>query len=274
MILGRRRALLRRRDAANGAVVRWWRDLEARSARLLWRGIVIHVDLSLLALHIGLLGILVNVVGLLPSHWVIDRIEAWLSSRHRSNDWLHILLRLLIHGEAGSDWRGSKLLLHLTTHIAQIHALELLCGSLNVDELLLQSLLLFCQIHIRSDQLSIQIWIHLFLAMLIDMNLGRGEDLLRQRVHLAVVVAELLGGERGADGSLRSSISRPSILLIVRVDAAVKASVLELSWWRRWRIVGRVRRLGSCSQSRKQVRATGSRCRSAIILIRPGRRFE
>jgi hypothetical protein len=109
-----------------------------------------------------------------------------LSARDWSDDRLHVALDLLLLIQVlWGDWWGSKLL-HLVA--TQVHALELLSGCLNVDELLLQSLLLLCEVHVGSYQLSIQVWVHLFLAVLINKDLRRSKNLLWNGVHLSISV--------------------------------------------------------------------------------------
>jgi hypothetical protein len=100
-----------------------------------------------------------------------------LSTYHRCDDWLHLVLDLLLLVKVlWRDWRRSKLLLHLVSH-SQVHALELLGGSLNIGKLLLEALLLLRKVHVGSYKLSIQVWVHLLLRVLINVNLRWSKDL-------------------------------------------------------------------------------------------------
>jgi len=229
---------------------------------LRWR-IVDRLLHDLLVHVLVLLCALVHEVALLSSDWVVVRIDSRLSTHHWCDYWLHLVLDLLllIH-VLWCDRRRSKLLLHLVSQ-SQVQSLELLGSGLHVDELLLQTLLLLCEVHVGSYQLSIEVRIHLFLAVLINEDLGRCKRLLRNGVHLTIavhlVISILL---LGVAGSFRSTIT-----LFVRINACTKPSImLQLGGWSR-----RGERAGSgglwgCSQTCKQVRPGGARCRSTIVL--------
>jgi hypothetical protein len=136
-----------------------------------------------------------------------------------------------------------------------------LSSCLDIDELLLQTLLLLCKVHVGSYQLSIEVWVHLFLAVLIYEDLGRCKWLLWNRVHLAIVhrvVSLLVGVERG----LWSTIA-----FIVCIDASCQSSVMmQLSGRGRRRERAGGGGLWCCSQTCKQVRPGGARGRSTIVL--------
>ena len=284
--------------SAGGA---WWRrNLEARSAGLLW-DVLLHEHLGVLINGLTLVLLLllrvldrhalVDVVGLLASERVIDRVKPSLGAWNSSNNWLHLLLKVLnlllvllvllpIHGITRSNWWSSKvlrlLLLH-AVHSVQVHALELLSCGLNIDELLLKTLLLLGQIHVCSDQLGVQVWVHLLLAVLVDVNLWWSKNLLRKRVHLAVAVIiaiallvlslPLLLAESRTDRGLWSTVAHALVLLVVIVNAGLKSAVLRLSWWSgRWREVAGSGRLWSGPQTRKQVRTASAWSWSTIVL--------
>lgn len=248
--------------AAGGAW--WWGDLEARSAWLL-RDVLLHehfcvlvdglaiVLLLLLLLSVLLCHVLVNIVGLLASERVVDRVKTSLGAWNSGDNWLHLLLKILnlllvllillsVHGVARSNWWSSKVLLLLllhAVHSVQVHALELLGRGLNIDKLLLKTLLLLGEIHVRSNQLGVQVWIHLLLAMLVDVDLRWSKNLLRKRVHLTVAIVAiallvllltLLLRESRADRGLWSTIAHALVLLVVIVDAGLEPTVLGLSW--------------------------------------------
>ena len=280
----------------------WWRDLEARSSGLLW-DVLLHEHLGvlingltvvlLLLLSVLVRHALVDVVGLLASERVVDRVKPSLGAWNSSNNWLHLLLKVLnlllillvllpIHGITRSNWWSSKVLLLLlllllhAVHSVQVHALELLSCGLNIDELLLKTLLLLGQIHVCSDQLSVQVWIHLLLAMLVNVDLWWSKNLLRKRVHLAVAIVAvallmlllpLLLAESRTDRGLWSTVAHALVLLVVIVDAGLESAVLRLSCWSgRWWEVAGGGRLWSGSQTRKQVRTAGAWSWSAIVL--------
>ena len=177
---------------------------------LRWR--VVH--LSNLSFHVlVLLRAVVYEVALLSGHGVVIRVNTRLGTHHWSNDWLHMVLDLLllVHVLRG-DRRRSKLLLHLVSH-SQVHALELLGSSLDIGKLLLEALLLLCKVHVGSYKLSIQIWVHLILRVLINVNLGWSKDLLWHLIHLAIsaglTVSVLEAGSLGA-----------TVILLLGVDAS------------------------------------------------------
>lgn len=211
---------------------------------------------NLLVHELSLLGALVHEVTLLAGRRIVVRINSRLGSHHWCDDWLHIVLDLLllIH-ILRCDRRRSKLLLHLVSH-PQVQTLELLSSCLDIDELLLQTLLLLCKVHVGSYQLSIEIWVHLLLAVLINEDLGWCKRLLWNGVHLTIM--QLVG----VNGSLGSTI-----VLFVRIDASCKSSVML-------QLGGRGRRgecaggggFWRCSQARKQVRPGGARCRCTVVL--------
>lgn len=138
--------------------------------------------LNLLVHVLGRLSAVIHEVGLLSSGRVKIRVDARLSTNDWCDDWLHALLELLLLVRLRSDGRSNELLLSHT----QAHALKLVCSSLNAHELLLETLLLLGEVHVGSDQLSIQVRIHVLLELLIDLNLWWGEDLLWNRVHLTL----------------------------------------------------------------------------------------
>lgn len=250
------------------------------------------VVLLLLLLLLGVLTrhVLVDVVGLLASERVVDRVKTSLSSWNSGDNWLHLLLKVLnlllillvllsIHGISWSNGWSSKVLLLLllhAVHSVQVHALELLSRGLNIDELLLKTLLLLGQIHVCSDQLSVQVWIHLLLAMLVDVDLWWSKNLLRKRIHLAVAVVAiallvllltLLLAEGRTDRGLWSTVAHALVLLVVIVDAGLEPTVLGLGWRSRWWWeVSGGGGLWSGSQTRKQVRTAGAWSRGTIVL--------
>lgn len=233
----------------------------------MWRRIILVARLLLVVRVSLLLRVLVHEIRLLSGDWIVDRVQARLSSHHWSNYWLHVVLDLLlVHAHVGSDGRGRELLLHVLAHLAQIQTLKLLSSGLNIDELLLKTLLLLCKVHVGGNQLSIQVRVHLILASFVDMNLGRSEDLLRQRIHLTVVVSSL-SREARSSRRLWTAICGSSILLVVRIHAVLKTgTVLKLGRRSGGRECAASSRLWSRSQARKQVRPAGSRSRSTITL--------
>lgn len=148
----------------------------------LWHDLLIHIDI--------LLRTVVHEVALLSGHGIVVGIDTRLSTHNWSDDGLHVVLDLLlVHAHIlWGDRRRSKLLLHLVSH-AQVHALELLSSCLDVHELLLQTLLLLCKVHVGGHELGVEIGIHLLLTVLINKDLWRGKNLLWYRVHLAVVIS-------------------------------------------------------------------------------------
>lgn len=249
MILGRRLGLLWRANASgkHRSIRLWgWGDLESWGIRLLRRRVV--GGLRHLVVHVlGLLRALVDKVALLTSHRIVARVDTWLRTHDWRDDWLHgaLDLLLLIHVLWRDGWR-SELLLHLISH-TQIHALELLSRSLDVDKLLLETLLLLSEIHIGSNQLSIQVGVHLFLAVLINVDFRRSENLLRGRIHLAVVhlvVSTLLAGKDGRFW--------PTVISLVSINACSKPGImLQLRRWCSRREVTGSGGFWCCPQARK-----------------------
>lgn len=221
MVLRWGRTLLGRADASGESRcirLRRRRDLESWSTVLLRRRVVGRLLNNLLHVLVLLLA-LIHEVTLNTSHRVVVRVDTWLA-HDWSDDRLHVVLNLLLIHVLWSDWWSSKLLL---LH-AQIHALELLGGCLNVGKLLLETLLLLCEVHVGSYQLSIQVWIHLLLTMLVNQNLGRCENLLWYRVHLIVgVVIDL-----AIPVSLTKVVGRlgSAIRFLLGIDAASKTGVV------------------------------------------------
>lgn len=270
MILWRRLRLLRWADASceRWSVRLWrWRDLESWGTVLLRRRIIGRLLDNLLLQILVLLGTLIHKVGLLARHGIVVRENTWLSSNHRGNDWLHVGLDLLLLVHVlWSDRRSRELLVHLTSH-TKVHSLELLSSCLDTHELLLKSLLLLCKVHVGSNQLSVQVWIHSFLAVLINEDLRWSKNLFRDRVHLTVVVdthlvvvvSILLAKEIGCLWS--------TVCLSVCINASTQADVmLLLGWWSSRREGARSSRLWCSSQTCKQVRSRCSRRRSTIVL--------
>lgn len=160
---------------------------------LRWRVVGTLLNLLIHVLWV-LLSAVVHEVALLTSHGVIVRVNARLGAHHGGDDWLHVVLDLLLLVHVlWSDWWSGELLLHAGV---QIHALELLSGLLNTDELLLETLLLLCEVHVCGDQLGVQVGVHLFLTMFIDVDLRWRKDLLCNWVHLLrwVLVVVLRAG--------------------------------------------------------------------------------
>ncbi len=203
-----------------------------------------------------LLRTLIHEIGLLTSHGIEVGVYTWLSTNDWSDDWLHAvlhLLRLLLVHILRRDGRGRELLLHLACH-TQIHALELLSSCLDAHELLLESLLLLRKIHVGSNQLSIQVWIHRFLTVFINQNLRRRENLLWNRIHLTIVVDTHLIISILLIGEMRCLGSTVCLLLCI-IDITLSDVVLLLRGRSGRRESAGSSRLWSRSQACEQVRS-------------------
>jgi hypothetical protein len=113
-------------------------------------------------------------------------------------------LELLIV-EAGAWADGRLVLLPNRRHSpAKVQATKLLGCSLDVEQLLLKSSLLLCEILVCGEKL-IQILIHVFAGFSVDLNRWRCKDMLWKRVHLPsrdVVAALCMTWEIGPSRSL------------------------------------------------------------------------
>ena len=211
-----------------------------------------------------LLGSLIHEVALLTSHGVVDAINAGLVG-HRLDDRLQPVLQLLIvKTHAGCYWRYRRLdvSLLLAEVVIDVHLLELLSSGSNVDELLLQTHLLLCQVLVGSHELSVQIWIHLRVT-LISYNRYRWgcQNLLGEGVHLTIAAHAVAvvgaAGKIGASGRLWHATAR---LYILRssISAALEPKVLLDQGWRSGS--GERGRFGCSSEACQEVGAAGSGC--------------
>ena len=91
---------------------------------------------------------------------------------------------------------------------AKVQATKLLGCSLDVEQLLLKSSLLLCEIGVCGEKL-IQILIHVFASVSVDLNRWRCKDMLWKRVHLPtrdVVAALCMAWEIGSSCGLGHAI--------------------------------------------------------------------
>lgn len=213
---------------------------------------------------LSLLSTLIHEVALLSGHRIVVGVDAWLSSHDGSDDWLHAGLDLLLVHVLWSDGRSGELLLLHISH-SQIKTTELLSGCLHVDELLLETLLLICEVQVGGHQLGVQVGVHLLLTVLINMDLWGSEDLLWNRVHLArlvgLVVPKLLAG---VNTGLWTSVV---LLVVVGVNATAETDVvLELGGRSGGGKSPSGVGLWRGSQTCKQMRAGGAGRGSTILL--------
>src|SRR5271155_59344 len=145
----------------------------------------------------------------LSSHGVVYSENA-RAVRDSLDDRLQTLLKLLIV-EAGA-WADRRLVLlpNRRRSSAKVQATKLLGCSLDVEQLLLKSSLLLCEIGVCGEKL-IQILIHVFASFSVDLNRWRGKDMLWKRVHLStrdvvttLCVAWEIGSSRGLGNPLIS----------------------------------------------------------------------
>jgi hypothetical protein len=204
------------------------------------------------------LDVLIHKVRWLTSGGVDVCVDIGLLLSHGCGNVLGQVLKLglSIHG-------GELLLLNL---LVQVEAVKLVGGGLNVQELLLQSLPLLGKEHVGGYQLRIEVWIHVLLAAIVNVDLWRGENLV-----WCVLVAHLCQGIVPLRISVMRQRSLWRIVHVMRIVPCIRGPTKNL-WLghggRRSGKGGRGGRLGSCSQAREQVRpGCGSRRGGATVLV-------
>jgi hypothetical protein len=166
-----------------------------------------------------LLKSIVHDVARLSRHGVVYSKNA-RAVRDGLDDGLQTLLKLLsIEACARAD--GRLVLGPNRRHgPAKVHATKLMGGSLDVEQLLLESSLLLCEIRVGGEKLVVQILIHVFASFSIDLNRWRREDVLGKRVHLPtsdVVAAWCMAWEIGT----RCGLGNPLLSLRISILAAL-----------------------------------------------------
>lgn len=181
------------------------------------------------------LRVLVVAQASLVGHRVENRVETRLTLDWL-NHWLHTLLDLLIV-EASAVAHAHLVVLSLLL-LAQVHVLELLGCSSDIDKLLLKTHLLLGKVLVGAHKLVIQMGIHLRIVDVFSNLNGRwSKDLLWriELVHLSHTVLVLLVlvcvGESRTRGGLGDAL-----LLVLTVHGGIAtlveptSLVLELSW--------------------------------------------
>jgi hypothetical protein len=166
-----------------------------------------------------LLKTIVNDVAGLSSHGVVYSENA-RAVRDSLDNRLQTLLKLLI--VEACVWADGRLVLlpYRRHRPPKAQATKLLVCSLDVEQLLLKSSLLLCEIGVCGEKLIIQILIHVFASFSVDLNRRRCKDMLWKRVHLPtrdVVTTLCMSWEIGSSRGLRN----PLISLWVSILAAL-----------------------------------------------------
>lgn len=166
--------------------------------------------------------------------------------------------------------KGGLLLSKLV--VADVELLELVSRGLDAPELLLEPLLLLCQIEIGSHKLGIQVGVHLLLELLIHGELRGSEHLVNSVLlsHHALVGLLLLLLLAVLGESRLGSIVGVALGVAIGVGGhAVSSKLLH-------RTFGRGRhgtkgshgsRLGGRSQARKQMRSAGAGSGNAAVSV-------
>lgn len=260
---GRRDGGARRAHACQGILVGRRRHLKARGARLRRRRVVGEVAVGR---RIG--GLAIDKVALLTRHGIIVRVEARLSTGHGRDDGLHVrldrlllllLLLLLEHVQIqrGHGGRGKA---HGRVHVQALH---LVGGGLDTAQLLLQALLLFGEVDVGSDELGVDLGVHLLLGRIVKTQIRGRENLLGAGKHgsMGVVIegARTTGG-RGVIGSVHASGQGAAggELLLGGRSSGGQGGVHGSG------------RLGSGAQAGEEVGARGARSRGTSVSARSG----
>jgi len=105
---------------------------------------------------------------------------------------LRLLLLILLLTVLGHGSLSSNLLLHsldllrllVQSHLVldklglvEVELLELLSGGLHIPKLLLETLLLLSQVHVGSHELSVDVWVHLLVDLVVEHKLGGSQYL-------------------------------------------------------------------------------------------------
>lgn len=114
-----------------------------------------------------------------------------------------------------------------TLGAAEVELLKLLSGGLNVSKLLLKFLLLLSKVHVCSNELSVEIGIHVLLGLFINGKLRWRKDLIdsvllaTHHVLVNALLVAVLGKRR-----LRSGIIDAVLAIAVKISSHAASSVV------------------------------------------------